>query len=169
MLDTDNHLDPLRHVKFFAATKHGNQQYRTGLAYTHHLAKVEEVARRFGCDDEATLAATWLHDVVEDTGTKVKEIAEMFGARTAALVAAVTNEPGDNRKIRAAMTYPKIRACPGAVFLKLCDRIANVEAGGNLVGMYVKEHEDFRRSLYTHGECEALWAHLDGLIAASKG
>ncbi len=164
-------MDPLRWAKFYAATKHGNQQYSTGLPYTHHLAAVEEVLRRFGhgCDhvDPSSmdlLEAAWLHDIVEDTGTKVKEIAEMFGPRVAELVEAVTDEPGPNRRTRKALTYPKIRSMPGAVRLKLADRTANVESGGDLVDMYRREQEDFYRALHTSGEDEAMWAHLERLL-----
>ncbi len=160
-------LDPLRWAKFFAAVKHGDQRYGSGLPYTHHLQAVENVARRFGVTEHAFLEACWLHDAVEDTGTKLKEVAEMFGERTAALVGAVTNEPGENRKVRAALTYPKTRAVPGATCLKLCDRIANVEHGGKLVDMYAREYEDFRRALHTPGEHEPLWDHLRGLLGVA--
>lgn len=158
-------MDPLRHVKFFAAMKHAGQTYGSGLPYTHHLAAVEQVMRRFGILDEAMLTASWLHDVVEDTETKLKEIEEMFGPEVARLVHAVTNEDAPNRKMRHALTYPKIREAGAlAIMLKLADRIANVEAGGNLVGMYRKEHEDFRRALYTPGQADIMWEHLNGLM-----
>ena len=158
-------LDRLRWAKFFATIKHRDQKYSNGLPYTHHLAAVAAVAVRYGYgSDRDMMEATWLHDVVEDTGTKLKEIAEMFGDRVAELVGAVTNEPGDNRKIRAALTYPKIRSTNGTVFLKLCDRIANVEAGGKLVDMYKKEYEDFKRALYTSGQYDEMWARLDDLL-----
>ncbi len=167
-LDPLSKLDPLRWAKFFASIKHSNQIYGAGLPYTHHLAAVEAVLRRFnygiGIYNESLLIAAWLHDVVEDTDTKVKEIAEMFGDRVAELVAAVTNEDGPNRKVRAALTYPKIRSTKDAVCLKLADRIANVEHGGKLVDMYKKEYEDFKRALYTKGECENMWSHLDALL-----
>lgn len=163
-------LDRLRWAKFFATTKHGDQKYG-GLPYTHHLAAVEAVLRRFpDSSDEfewsvlPVLEAAWLHDVVEDAGVKLKEIHEMFGPRVAELVGAVTNEPGPNRKMRAALTYPKIRSVNGATRLKLADRIANVENGGGLVEMYKKEYEDFRRALYTTGEYETMWNHLDNLL-----
>lgn len=156
-------MDPLRHVKFFAATKHAGQHYGM-LPYTHHLAAVEGVLRRFGFDQIDMLEAAWLHDVVEDTETKLKEVEEMFGSRVASLVGAVTNESGPNRKIRAALTYPKIRECSGAVALKLADRIANVENGGKLVAMYKKEYEDFRRGLHSQGEYSPMWDHLDSLM-----
>jgi (p)ppGpp synthase/HD superfamily hydrolase len=123
------------------------------------------VLRRFTTWTPELLEAAWLHDAVEDTGTKLKEVQEFFGSAVAHLVAAVTNEAGPNRKTRHALTYPKIReAGMWAVRLKLADRIANVEAGGNLVGMYRKEHEDFRRSLYTPGENEDMWSHLNAMM-----
>lgn len=159
-------MDPLRHVKFFATIKHTGQTYSSGLPYTHHLAAVEQVLRRFNITDENLLTASWLHDVVEDTETKLKEIEEMFGPEVARLVHAVTNEDAPNRKMRHALTYPKIRENgENAIRLKLADRIANVEAGGNLVGMYRKEHEDFKRALYTSGQADDMWAHLNGLLA----
>lgn len=166
-------VDGLKAAQFFATVKHeffskkGVPQRYSGLPYTHHLAAVEAVLRRFGFSDgtgSEHLVAAWLHDVVEDTQTKTKEIVEMFGARVGELVEAVTNEPGENRKARNANTYPKIRQCPGATALKLADRIANVEFGGAQGNMYKKEYEDFRRALYTPGEYEDMWAHLDGLM-----
>jgi|SRR5579859_6385004 len=154
----------LKFARFYAAVKHKDQDY-SGLPYTHHLASVEGVLRRFGHTDETILVAAWLHDVVEDTSTKIKDIEEMFGEPVAHLVHAVTNEPGANRKQRSAATYPKIRGGgPRAVALKLADRIANVEMGGKLVAMYAKEYEDFHRSLYTPHENENMWAHLDSLL-----
>lgn len=156
-------LDPLRWAKFFATVKHGDQHY-AGIPYTHHLQSVEYVLRRFGIESHEMLTAAWLHDVCEDCGVKKKEIKEMFGSEVAELVDAVTNVPGPNRKVRAALTYPKIRALPLAVTLKLADRIANVEHGGDLVEMYAKEYEDFKRALYTQGQNEEMWAHLDKLL-----
>lgn len=161
-------LDPLRFVKFFADVKHSGQKYR-GLPYTHHLAAVEHALKVFGYQDQILLEAAWLHDVVEDTQTKLKEIKEMFGPTVADLVYAVTNEDGPNRKVRAALTYPKIRANYYAVALKLADRIANVESGGDLVEMYKKEYEDFRRSLRTNSEHPVMWDHLDRLMEYPSG
>lgn len=156
-------MDPLRWAKFFASVKHSSQKYGS-LPYTHHLSAVEQVLRRFTVTDENLLTAAWLHDVLEDTDTKAKEITELFGPAVATLVIAVTNEPGENRKVRAALTYPKIRAVVGATCLKLADRIANVENGGSQVNMYKKEYEDFKRALYTTGEYEDMWKHLDSLM-----
>lgn len=176
----------VRFARFYAATKHDGQSY-SGLPYTHHLQKVAEVVVEFfdlrdgtflhGFGDllargcvlpgeylSVLVAAAWLHDVCEDQGVKRKEIEEQFGPAVAELVWRVTNEEGANRKIRHALTYPKIREMKLAVFLKLCDRIANVRQGGPLLTMYQKEYEDFRRALYTPGEFERAWKELDDLL-----
>lgn len=167
----------IRFARYFATVKHAGQSYAGGLPYTHHLAAVEAVLRRFGFENEDLLAACWLHDSMEDQGVKKRDLREMFTERVADLVDAVTNGPGENRKARQVWTYPKIRATPGAIALKLADRIANVEQGGS-EDMYRKEYEDFRRSLYTPApertetdpvlfadKVENMWKHLDKLLA----
>jgi hypothetical protein len=109
--------------------------------------------------------AAWLHDVIEDTDTKYRDVEELFGHNVAQLVDAVTSVEGPNRKLRNAATYPKIRnAGIWAVRLKLADRIANVSNGGGSVKMYKDEYKDFRHALYTAGENEDLWFTLDCLI-----
>lgn len=162
-------LDTMRWTWFFVTVKHAGQTY-CGMPYTHHLADVYGQIVRFGYqDDEVIAVASVLHDVVEDTDTKLKEIREMFGDEVADIVGRVTNEPGENRKVRSALTYPKIRGNPKAVIVKLADRIANVSRGGSLVEMYKKEYEDFRRALYTPGQCDEMWVCLDGLMGYNKG
>lgn len=109
--------------------------------------------------------AAWLHDVIEDTDTKYRDVEELFGHNVAQLVDAVTSVEGPNRKLRNAATYQKIRnAGIWAVRLKLADRIANVSNGGGSVKMYKDEYKDFRHALYTAGENEDLWFTLDCLI-----
>lgn len=161
-------------AQYFATSEHvtkRNQMYGV-LPYTHHLQEVEQLLRRWGADEEDMLVAAWLHDVVEDCPeVGRKQIEEMFGPRVAELVEAVTNEPAPNRATRHALTHPKTRGVPGAVLLKLADRLANVANGrahgGIFVRMYAKEHETFKRALYTPGEWEAQWAELAAALGVS--
>lgn len=172
-------MNLLIQAQMFATQKHvsDNHQLYGWLPYTHHLAAVDAVLVRFGHKDEVIRAAAWLHDVVEDTRgcnneVRVRDIEEAFGEDVAALVGAVTSEPGENRKVRNALTYPKIIAGgERAVALKLADRIANCESGGRAIVMYRKEHAEFRRNLHPGGnnldERTAnglMWAHLDDLL-----
>jgi hypothetical protein len=75
-----------------------------------------------------------------------------LGQDAADIIYAVTNEKGKNRKERANDKYYEgIRNTPGAVFVKLCDRIANVQyskmTGSRMFEMYKKENDDFLTSL----------------------
>ena len=151
--------------------RHGAQTYGR-RPYVVHLDHVARVLRTFDFPHDVLRQAAYLHDVVEDTETTLEEVQVVFGDEVAALVAAVTNEPGRNRKERAAATYPKIRAAGSlAVALKLCDRIANVEeclrTRDHKFDMYRKEHQDFRAALRQEDDdvkVLALWAHLDALM-----
>ncbi len=135
------------------------------LPYTHHLERVHDILIRFGYkNDQVLRVSAWLHDIMEDCGIKKKLIEEVFGTLVADTVWRVTNEAGENRKIRSLLTYPKIRESATATILKLADRIANVENGGSMLGAYKKEYEDFRRGIYVVGVAEPMWDHLDNLM-----
>lgn len=114
------------------------------------------------------LAAAWLHDVAEDTATSIEEITKAFGPEVADIVHRVSDEPGANRKERKSKTYPKIRAQRGATIVKLCDRIANVEASRAVpkkMKMYAEEYPEFRAALFVPGIADSLWLRLDALLA----
>lgn len=172
----DGCMDPIVHAQFFATTHHvlKKGQMYGALPYTHHLQAVADVLKKFTpantiygsrtlrMDDTTMLVAAWLHDIVEDTDVKLRDVEETFGEDVAKLVGAVTAEDGANRKVRNALTYPKTRAAGvWAVRLKLADRIANVENGGASVEMYKREYPDFHHALRTELENDDMWLHLD--------
>jgi (p)ppGpp synthase/HD superfamily hydrolase len=79
-------------------------------------------------------------------------VKQHLGQEAADIVYAVTNDKGKNRKERAGERYYLgIRNTPGAVFVKLCDRIANVQYSkmtkSRMFEMYKKENIDFMVSL----------------------
>ena len=100
--------------------------------------------------------AIWLHDVIEDTRTNYATLKSEFGEDVADLVYAVTNEKGKNRKERESDKYFEgIRNTPYATFVKLCDRLANVQYSkmnewnnSGKLDMYRKEHPHFMQKLY---------------------
>ena len=163
-------------VEFHKGQMYGRKPYNT------HLFDVVGVLKRFVEWDtlsQELIDAAWLHDVVEDTETTADYLEHVFGKRVRDLVSAVTNEPGENRKIRGQLTYPKIRETSKAILIKLSDRIANVEQcishdrlgrkPGKLFKMYLKEWPDFQEGL--RGRCagedahaKIMWEHLDGLF-----
>jgi (p)ppGpp synthase/HD superfamily hydrolase len=168
-----NPNDLIGFARDFASITHAQTgQTYDGKPYSAHLEDVVEVLMRFGETDKVTLAAGYLHDVVEDAGVKISTIEDLFGPKVATLVGALTDEPGANRKERKAATYPKIRATPGAVMLKLADRIANLENGlktknKRMVLMYSKEHFGFEMALRRLDDPEIvhrMWNHAAHLM-----
>lgn len=172
----------IRDARDFSIENHGEQRYGF-KPYVFHLYAVMSVAFEFGIIDEDILIATMLHDVVEDTDVTRETVQLYFGPRVGDLVYAVSNEPGKNRKEKHKKTYLKIVAIPGAIKLKLADRIANVRSCWNeakeqdaskrnksLLGMYKKEYGGFRKALRNDpDETELLmWNELDRLLAWEK-
>ena len=170
---TDIALQDLRSKAIaYAAQKHATQTYGGDKPYTFHLKAVADNVLKWapkvfpnlhGASLEILVISAWLHDVLEDTDATKEELAFQFGEEVAELVWLVTNEPGKNRKERHLATYPKIRSSFFAVFIKLMDRLANLEADGK-AGMYIKEHGSFREALHQQDEFEQIWMYLDDLI-----
>jgi (p)ppGpp synthase/HD superfamily hydrolase len=161
-----------------------NHYYDEYLPYSFHLRMVaqvykdfkhvlsknlftvkEEVQRgsweTFDVTDEVIELACYGHDLIEDCRVSYNDVKtnldEYSGySHIADIIYAVTNEKGKNRKERANDKYYEgIRNTPGAVFVKLCDRIANVQYSkltkSRMFEMYKKENEDFMIKLGYNG------------------
>jgi (p)ppGpp synthase/HD superfamily hydrolase len=120
--------------------------------------------------------ACWGHDLIEDTRVSYNDVKNRLDdnghSYIANIIYAVTNEKGKNRKERANEKYYEgIRLTPGAVFVKLCDRIANVQYSkmmkSRMFEVYGNEQFEFQRMLgrYTDNQrLEPMFAHLDDLL-----
>jgi (p)ppGpp synthase/HD superfamily hydrolase len=182
----EGEADLVAAARAFAIAAHGDQTYGKGeqaRPYVAHLDEVAGVLRELAAPaGDVGLAAAYLHDVVEDTGTTAAGIEAAFArfgadvaARLAAIAAFCSDEPGPNRKQRKAATYARMRrdvaAAPAwirdAVQVKLADRIANLRASHRenpaLLEMYRRESAAFREALYLTGVCEPMWAEHDRL------
>jgi len=134
-----------------------NHFYSEYLPYEFHLRMVNNVYEDFKhlLNKKLTYRcgiAVWAHDTIEDTRVSYNDVGIQFGVEVADIVYAVTNDKGKNRKERAGDKYYEgIRNTPGAVFVKLCDRIANVQYGkmtkSRMFEMYKKENPEFIRQL----------------------
>jgi (p)ppGpp synthase/HD superfamily hydrolase len=172
-----------------------NHMYDTYLPYEFHLRMVNEVAKDFNylLDNEvdyytgepyrgprqeqvtlmqACMLATWGHDLIEDTRVSYNDVMNHLGQEAADIVYAVTNEKGKNRKERGGVKYYEgIRQTQGAVFVKLCDRIANVQYSkmtkSRMFEMYKKEHQDFELMIGRHTankDLEPMFVYLENLF-----
>jgi (p)ppGpp synthase/HD superfamily hydrolase len=153
-----------------------NHMYDTYLPYSFHLRMVSNVAKDYihllpkNLQVPAILAA-WGHDLIEDTRVSYNDVRKELGYDAAEIVYAVSNEKGKNRKERANEKYYKgICETPSATFVKLCDRIANVQYSkmtkSRQFEMYKEENENFTNSLknYTGGDLEELFNYLNSLF-----
>ena len=151
-----------------------NHWYDTYLPYEFHLRMVAKAAQDFihllpnSNDGETSFAdnvvlAAYGHDLIEDTRVSFNDVKEVLGLQAADIIYAVSNEKGKNRKERANDKYYEgIRNTPGAVFIKLCDRIANVQyskmTGSRMFEMYKKENPEFTKALGLKGD----WVEYPG-------
>ena len=160
-----------------------NHMYDKYIPYEFHLRMVVNVYERFKhllsnhhgiINNQANVyLACWAHDTIEDTRVSYNDVKENLNESVADIVYAVTNEKGKNRKERANDKYYEgIRNTPGAVFVKLCDRIANLQyskmTGSRMFEMYKKENNNFLISLgFVEGQehsLEPMYNDLIGLL-----
>ena len=118
----------------FAEEAHSGQKRASGEAYFIHPCAVAQILIELGLDS-ATVAAAFLHDVIEDTPVSEEDIRKEFGEEILGLVAGVTKldkivfksqeeEEAENfRKIFVAMAKD-IRV----IIIKLADRLHNMRS-----------------------------------------
>lgn len=158
-------------IKCHADTNH---MYDTYLPYEFHLRMVVQVAKNFSNEYSAThenviLAACWCHDLMEDTRENYNSVVNNTCGSTAEIVRAVTNNGrGRNRKERMSDdVYKDISTVENALFVKLCDRIANVQyskmTNSPMFEMYKRENANFKSRLISSAH-HAMWAYLESLF-----
>jgi (p)ppGpp synthase/HD superfamily hydrolase len=91
----------------------------------------------------------WGHDLIEDTRVNYNDVKKNLGEFTAEIVRACTNygRGRDRNERMPDFVYEDIRNTPGALFVKLCDRIANVQYSkmtrSSMFQKYKKENPHF--------------------------
>lgn len=165
----------IEQIKVFAEKKHNQPSdcQRYGSApYSVHLDAVVANAIKYlyyikDEDKETVICAARGHDLIEDTEVSVSDIEKMFSPRIADIIFRVSNERGYGRKEKNFKTYPKIWVDDLAIFVKLCDRIANTknskETGHSMYETYRKEYPVFRYAIKVRNLYADMWVELDGL------
>ena len=151
----------------YSLHKNVNQMYDGTLPYSFHLERVAQAAMSAGfevIEDEADILpvifGAYFHDSIEDARqtyndtmkTATKLLGSIQPVLATEIVYALTNEKGRTREERAgARYYEGIRATPYAPFVKLCDRLANMqysfETGNRMFESYCNEWEHFLSSI----------------------
>lgn len=141
-----------------------NHFYDKYIPYEFHLRMVAQAAEDFkhltpkivGIDFDSFKLSCYAHDLIEDTRTSYNDVVINLGWFVANVTFAVTNEKGKSRKDRANDKYYEgIRNTEGAIFVKLCDRIANVQYSkmtkSGMFEKYKKENTHFMEMLNWNG------------------
>ena len=114
----------------FAALKH-RDQLRKGsdqLPYVVHLISTALlIAEVGGVNDPEVLAAALLHDTIEDTETTADDLTAAFGQKVCRLVEEVSDDKSLEKAVRKRLQIEHApELSPGAVLIKLADKISNV-------------------------------------------
>ena len=116
----------------FAANAHEGQQRRSGEDFINHPWGAAKICAELRLDEQ-TIAAALLHDVVEDTGTDIKEVRDEFGDEIAQLVEGVTKLTRiqfQSREQAEAENYRKMIVAMAqdvrVILIKLADRLHNM-------------------------------------------
>jgi guanosine-3',5'-bis(diphosphate) 3'-pyrophosphohydrolase len=129
-LSSDDGLGLVLKAVAFAASKHRDQRRKDADAspYINHPIALAEVLWAEGrVRDPAVIAAALLHDTIEDTETRLDELAGAFGAEVAAIVEEVTDVKWLKKRSRKVLQLARAsRASSGAKLVKLADKICNL-------------------------------------------
>ena len=131
----------------FAVKAHaGALRKGTNLPYILHPLEAAAIAAQM-TDDQEIIAATVLHDTVEDTETSAEDIRKEFGARVASLVSSNTENKrrelpaADTWLIRKQETIEHLKTASRAVkTVVFADKLSNLRS---MVTDYIAEGESF--------------------------
>lgn len=141
-------------AKTFGTRVHAEANHRYDEhPYAYHLSMVAKWVRVFSSllsseDADTAEAAAWVHDAIEDARQTYNDVVKATSVEVAEVAYALTTEKGRTRQERANEAYyAGIRANRVATFVKMADRLANVEnsvkTGSRMAGIYQQELPGF--------------------------
>lgn len=121
----------------FAGHAHEGQTRKNGEPYISHPHAVAKIFyEEWRIRDEKIIAAAYLHDVPEDTGVTIDEIAVRFGQKVARMVEGVSKFQSENKEEIDLKTLKKVVEIGYVDYevslLKLADRLHNLRTMGDM-------------------------------------
>ena len=107
----------------YANELHKGQKRDDGVEYFDHPIRVCRYLLNHGIRDDVTLAASLLHDVIEDTHITEEELADIFGAEVARIVSLLSKK----EKISPEIYFSEIATDIRAIIIKAADRACNID------------------------------------------
>ena len=130
--------EKIKHALAYANFKHAGQTRSSGEPYIIHPIAVAEILLDYGIDADTIISAL-LHDVLEDTDTKMSELKSTFGSEVAELVNGVSRVKTLNYKSHEQENTESIRKMFVAmakdirvIMIKLADRLNNMRTLENM-------------------------------------
>lgn len=132
----------IKRAKNFATDKHQNQKRKfTNEPYIVHSQSVANLVEKYGGDINM-IAAAWLHDTLEDTDTTLDELKDHFNNNITQYVLELTSEPIQDKSKKGEIYVQKMNhMSPGALLIKLCDRLNNVSDFDNAKPSFVAKYK----------------------------
>jgi (p)ppGpp synthase/HD superfamily hydrolase len=174
-------LELVKKAEEFAVDAHysTNHYYDDYLPYSFHLNMVVKAGTDFihlidNPMRDVVLSACWTHDTIEDARMTYNDVRNATSEHVAEITRAVTNygRGRDRNERMPDFIYDDIRKVPGATFVKLCDRIANLQysklTGSSMFKKYKKEHTHFKEKLYVEGQLQEMWDYIDDILNSEK-
>ena len=118
----------LKAISFAARAHDGQIRKDEKTPYVSHAFRVSMILRHvFGVTDERVLAATVLHDTIEDTTTDFDDIDKEFGRDIAVWVGLLSKDKRKEEKEREEEYAAVLQGAPDAVkLIKLADVYDNI-------------------------------------------
>ncbi|MDP6126152.1 MAG: HD domain-containing protein, partial [Candidatus Latescibacteria bacterium] len=125
-------IERLRDAYAYSKERHDTGFRLSGHPYIHHCVEVARTLYALHMDID-TLIAGLLHDVIEDTETKIEEIADRFGPAVAIIVEGMTKISTlklHSREIQQAENFRKMLMSMAqdirVILVKFADRLHNM-------------------------------------------
>jgi (p)ppGpp synthase/HD superfamily hydrolase len=160
----------LKALNFATDAHRGQVRKYTGEPYIEHPIAVVALLRTINAD-EITIAAAYLHDVVEDTNISIDAIRSNFGPVISDIVSSLTDigSSAGNRATRKRIDRERLEASgPRAQTIKLADLIDNTssieEHDPKFAKVYMAEKRMLLKSLSSSNA--VLWRRAQAQINA---
>jgi len=153
-----------------------NQKYNKTLPYSFHLEMVEKQAflfKKYIPVDDPYFSAVWAgiygHDSIEDARITYNDVKDRFGELAAEIIYLCTEDKGRTRSDRKTEKwYEELKTNEFAVFVKLCDIIANVKfsllTNSSMFNKYKSEYQQKVKPMLFTVQYIDMFNYLDKLF-----
>lgn len=157
-----------------------NQKYNKTLPYSFHLDCVADQAEMFnhllqpGLGSIDFWPSVYGHDSIEDARMTYNDLLTWFGELTAEAIYLCTENKGRNRLARKGKEwYEDLKTNKLAVFVKLCDIIANVKfsilTNSSMLSKYRSEYPTLvEYVLLSHKDLTPMFLYLEQLLKINE-